>query len=415
MINRIRKAIRRAVKKTALAFKKAGLEWRKLRTAYMRAPKKKRIALAGATFGIAGAAVALAVILLVSGAKNRDEEVSALSSLNGTTVLEGADVKNGDAASVISIDITPSPTPTPTPTPQPTPTPTPDPTLRRGMECAEVEVLQRRLMELGYLDLDEPTQKYGPATESAVERFQRQVNFTESLGVTLDADGVAGIRTQDILFGSDAPKYCVIFGMEGDDITDMQEQLKDLGYMKAVTGYYGETTVAALKDFQDRNGLSADGLCGEKTFSLLYSDSARESATKAKEARTKANVDTMISVAKSQLGDPYVLGAKGPSKFDCSGLVYYCLHEAGSNRRRLSAAGYSAVSDWEKITSIYDLKKGDLIFFYSDDFSKIGHVGIVINNSGEMIDASSSNGKVVRRDYITNYWKKHFYCGRRPW
>ena len=26
-----------------------------------------------------------------------------------------------------------------------------------------------------------------------------------------------------------------------------------------------------------------------------------------------------------------------------------------------------------------------------------------------------SNGKVVRREYKTTYWKKHFYCGRRPW
>ena len=60
------------------------------------------------------------------------------------------------------------------------------------------------------------------------------------------------------------------------------------------------------------------------------------------------------------------------------------------------------------------LKKGDLICFYSDNYSKIGHIGIVISSS-MMIDASSSNGKVVRREYKTTYWKKHFYCGRRPW
>lgn len=32
-----------------------------------------------------------------------------------------------------------------------------------------------------------------------------------------------------------------------------------------------------------------------------------------------------------------------------------------------------------------------------------------------MIDASNNRGKVVRRDYTDSYWKKHFYCGRRPW
>ena len=189
---------------------------------------------------------------------------------------------------------------------------------------------------------------------------------------------------------------------------------EDLGYMSAITGYYGDKTVAALRDFQDRNGLSPDGMCGEKTFELLYSDDAKESASKAKSARTKANIDKMISVAKKQLGDKYVLGAKGPDKFDCSGLVYYCLKEAGSNRRRLNAAGYSGVDDWTKITKMSDLKRGDLIFFYDNNFTKIGHVGIVLNSS-EMIDASNNRGKVVRRDYTESYWRKHFYCGRRPW
>ncbi|MBE5785498.1 MAG: CHAP domain-containing protein [Clostridiales bacterium] len=278
-----------------------------------------------------------------------------------------------------------------------------------------MQKLQERLMHLGYLQLDESTQKYGPATEDAVILFQRQVNYTESLGATLDQDGIAGLQTLALVYSDDAPKYCVKFGMEGEDIEDMQLQLKDLGYMSAVTGYYGETTVAAIEAFQDRNGLSADGLAGEATFELLYSPEAKESASKAKAARTKANISKMIEVAKKQLGDRYVLGARGPEKFDCSGLVYYCLNQAGSNRNRLNAAGYSRVDDWEKITDIDDLKKGDLVCFYSDDFSKVGHIGIVINSSGEMIDASSRNGKVVRRTYLSSYWRKHFYCGRRPW
>lgn len=285
------------------------------------------------------------------------------------------------------------------------------------MEDPRVELLQKRLIELGYIELDETTKKFGPATQDAVRRFQRQVNFTQTfidLGIILDVDGVAGLKTLELIYGDTAPKYCVVLGMEGADIEDMQQQLKDLGYMDVITGYYGDTTVAALKSFQEENSLSADGMCGEKTFSLLYSDEAKESPSKRHAARTKANIDEMISVAKEQLGDPYILGNRGPSSFDCSGLVYYCLNQAGSNRRRLSAAGYSQVSDWEKITDIDDLKKGDLIFFYSDDFSKVGHVGIIINSS-EMIDASSSNGEVVRRKYKTNYWRKHFYCGRRPW
>ena len=147
---------------------------------------------------------------------------------------------------------------------------------------------------------------------------------------------------------------------------------------------------------------------------MLYSPKAKESPKKAAQKKTKANISKMIEVARSKLGCKYILGNTGPKSFDCSGLVYYCLKQAGSNRRRLTAAGYSQVDDWEKITDISKLKKGDLICFYSDNYSKIGHIGIVISSS-MMIDASSSNGKVVRREYKTTYWKKHFYCGRRPW
>ena len=43
-----------------------------------------------------------------------------------------------------------------------------------------------------------------------------------------------------------------------------------------------------------------------------------------------------------------------------------------------------------------EVKKGDLLFFKSDGSSSVGHVGIYIG-SGEMVDASSANGEVVRR------------------
>lgn len=378
-----------------------------------------RLSLRAKMLGGFSALLGLASIVLVIVLTRGGEEEAAdspgirLASAANSSIVEN----QAEAFSDVVLDITPLllDTTSLTPTAAPTPSPTPDPTLKRGMDSEAVRELQERLMTLGFLALDESTTYFGPATEAAVELFQRQVNFAEALDTTLKEDGIAGEQTLSILYSDDAPKYVVKYGMEGEDITAMQMQLKDLGYMSATTGYFGEKTVEAIKEFQERNGLSADGLAGEKTFNLLYSPDAKESASKAAAARTKASMSKMISVAKEMVGKTYRLGATGPDKFDCSGLVYYCLKQAGSNRNRLNAAGYSQVSDWEKITNINNLKKGDLIFFYSNDFSKVGHVGIVINNSGEMIDASSANGKVVRRSYLTTYWKKHFVCGRRPW
>ena len=346
------------------------------------------------------------VCLLVFSPKKTTEETPALAArqAQGESIMlaEGT----GDDAMVLSALITPAPTPTPTPPP---PTPTPVPTLERGATGEAVTELQARLMDLGYLDIDEPTDLFGPATKDAVQRFQRQ--HADSHG--LDQDGRAGALTQEALFSSEAKKYVLMQGTDGSDVENFQQQLKELGYLSKVTGHYGDETIAAVKAFQERNGLSADGKAGEKTFDLINSDKAKPSPNVAKQTRTKANIDKMIATAKEQLGDKYILGNTGPNSFDCSGLVYYCLKAAGSNRRRLNAAGYSAVSDWEKI-SFSNIKKGDLVFFYNNAKTKVGHVGIYIGG-GEMIDASSKNGKVVRRSVSTSYWKTHFVCARRPW
>ncbi len=300
----------------------------------------------------------------------------------------------------------PSPSPSPSPTPIPTPTPTPDPTLQQGDENEAVQQLQERLMELGYMSLDQSTQLFGPITKYSVMLFQRQQG--------LQQDGIAGPETLDAVYSADAKIYMLEEGMSGTDIDSLQRQLVDLGYMKSVTGHFGTETTQAVKDFQSRNNLGVDGLCGEKTFALLYSPNAKASASKVNAATSRANILEMIEAAKKQLGDPYILGNEGPDSFDCSGLVYYCLKQAGSSRGRYNAAGYSQVKDWEKIKSMNDLEIGDLLFFYDNGFTKVGHVGIYVG-SGYMIDASSSKGKVVKRECKTSYWQKHFVFARRPW
>ena len=286
------------------------------------------------------------------------------------------------------------------------PLPTLDPTLKRGMENDRVTELQTRLMELGYLDIDEPTKLYGPATRYAVILFQRQHG--------LDMDGIAGPKTLAMIYSDNAKKYTLLEGTRGTDVDSFQERLVELGYLSKVTGYYGTETIEAVKKFQERNNLAVDGKAGENTFDLIYSPEAKQSAEKAAEERRQGNIDAFIAAAEKQLGKRYVLGAAGPKTFDCSGLVTYCLRQAGSSTGRYNAAGFSKNSRWEKITSINSLKRGDLIFFYNNARSKVGHVGIILDGN-TMIDASSANGKVVKRSYKTSYWRRMFVCGRRPW
>lgn len=96
---------------------------------------------------------------------------------------------------------TPVPTYTPTPAPLATPTPVPEPaapavrTLKKGMTGEDVRLLQHALIDLGYLS-DKADGQFGSNTHSAVVQFQA-VNG-------LDADGLAGSKTQELLFSGKA-------------------------------------------------------------------------------------------------------------------------------------------------------------------------------------------------------------------
>lgn len=87
-----------------------------------------------------------------------------------------------------------------------------------------------------------------------------------------------------------------------------------------------------------------------------------------------------VSRAYSCIGIPYVLGGGGPSNFDCSGFVSYCL--TGRTGRVLgttwSMAGYPTVSNPQP---------GDICYWD-------GHVGLYVGGGG-MVHASLSQGKVV--------------------
>lgn len=62
-------------------------------------------------------------------------------------------------------------------------------------------------------------------------------------------------------------------GSRGVEVKLIQGRLKDYGYYNgAVDGIYGAKTTAAVKWFQSRWGLTADGIAGEKTLKALKVD-----------------------------------------------------------------------------------------------------------------------------------------------
>ena len=302
---------------------------------------------------------------------------------------------------------------------------------QNGTSSLSVGAIQRRLMELDYHEFETFTSYYGTVTQEAIQAFQR-VNG-------IQVDGIAGPETLALLISDDAKSYCVYPGQQGDDIKRLQMRLEELNYYHgSIDGIYGSSTESAVKAFQKNNDLEIDGIIGANTLDVLYTPNAnlapeessssekKESASEKKESSStqseekqkesssngeSSGVSAMISFAKDQLGKKYKWSTEGPNSFDCSGFVYYVLKNSGISTGRYSAAGFSQVSEWDKISKKSNLQPGDLVFFTKPGSSSIGHVGIWLGDN-TYIHASTSAGKVVISD-AGSYFNDNFVFGRR--
>ena len=149
-----------------------------------------------------------------------------------------------------------------------------DDSLRMGDSGSAVKDLQTKLKKLGYYD-GTVDSTFGSGTYAAVKAFQKKYNLT--------ADGVAGSETLKKLDSayknadSDKDDDSLRKGATGSAVKDLQTKLKKLGFYNAsIDGDYGDTTVAAVKAFQKKYNLTADGVAGSETLKKL--DSAYKNA-----------------------------------------------------------------------------------------------------------------------------------------
>jgi cell wall-associated NlpC family hydrolase len=126
-------------------------------------------------------------------------------------------------------------------------------------------------------------------------------------------------------------------------------------------------------------------------------------------AGMKASAQALAAVAFAlrQLGKPYLWGAEGPDRYDCSGLMWAAYRSTGLTLPRVAKDQYYATRT--KSVSRYALLPGDLLFFSSSsDWTGIHHVGMYIGN-GKMVHAPTT-GDVVK---ISTVWWSRFFAATR--
>lgn len=115
----------------------------------------------------------------------------------------------------------------------------------------------------------------------------------------------------------------------------------------------------------------------------------KKTNTSSVQASSKAA--SVVALAKEQVGKPYVWGATGPDKFDCSGLVQYVYqHAAGINLPRTT---YDQVKVGQTVP-LDKLQAGDLVFWGSETAPY--HVAIYIGNNQYVNSATPDQGTILQ-------------------
>ena len=169
-------------------------------------------------------------------------------------------------------------------------------TLRRGSSGVSVRILQRQLSRIAkdYPAFGKPEASgiFDEATETSVKRFQKQFSLT--------ADGLVGKATwykvsyiyvsvkdlaeltsegesaEGVQSAGAWPGVVLRRGSTGSAVEQAQFWLSELAQFDstlpdpAVDGRFGAGTERAVKTFQQRQGLAADGAVGQATWDALY-------------------------------------------------------------------------------------------------------------------------------------------------
>ena len=168
--------------------------------------------------------------------------------------------------------------------------------LRRGSTGTNVRILQKQLSRIAkdYPSFGKPvvTGTFDEATENSVKKFQKQFSLT--------ADGVVGratwnkvsfiyVSVKDLAEltseGETAegtqstggwPGTVLRRGSTGSSVEQVQFWLSDLAQFDSslvrvtVDGSYGAATERAVRTFQQKQSLTADGVVGQRTWNTLY-------------------------------------------------------------------------------------------------------------------------------------------------
>lgn len=263
--------------------------------------------------------------------------------------------------------------------------------------------------------------------EKSKEEKKETVTEKETEKVTstpVDKKGIVNVETAKVRAESNLKAKVIGFLDYNDEITITAEE-GDWYKMtnEEITGYVNKSLVTIRND---EKGVSSRGTSDERNTTTPEpapqekENIAKDDTTVSEEINNQLNESlsvqnsggnqSVVDYAMQFLGYNYVVGGKNPSTgFDCSGFTRYVFANFGYSLGSTAASQNSIGTEIAR----ENLQPGDLILFYDDAKTKIGHTGIYISNGDFIHSANPSRGVVIDNINTSKYYNTRFITARR--
>lgn len=231
------------------------------------------------------------------------------------------------------------------------------------------------------------------------EEGDTQENVTEETNQVeeennINKPGIVTVETANVRESASTSATIIGFLDYNDTVTITKEE-GDWYYVEGeeISGYVSKNLIST--------NVSSRSLTEERkndNDTTVIDQDINNNLTEALSTQNTQKGNQIAEYAKQFLGCSYVSGGKTPSSgFDCSGFTKYVYSNFGYTLGNTAATQNNLGKD----VNIEDIAIGDLILFYDEGKTKIGHTGIYIGD-GNFVHAANASRGVVTDNLNTN-------------
>lgn len=235
---------------------------------------------------------------------------------------------------------------------------------------------------------------------------------TNQTSTTVNKIGIVNVETAKVREKADKSSKVLGFLDYNDQISITAEEGEWYKFSKKeISGYVHKTLVTVKTEseissrylVEERQDEGNDAIVNTQNNQTVNSVLPNENISNSKG-------QNVVDYAKQFLDYPYVVGGKNPTTgFDCSGFTRYIYLNFGYSLGATAATQNSIGTE----ISRSDLKPGDLILFYDEAKTKIGHTGVYISNGDFIHAANPTRGVVIDNLNSNSYYNERFITARR--